>query len=77
MNPTGHFAAINRASAVDTPATNRPVTRRLLIAAAVLLVLITIGIFDWVRSRVEAQAKLHAAARASAVPMVEVVHPKS
>jgi RND family efflux transporter MFP subunit len=77
MNPTGHFAAINRATAVDTSATKRRVSRRFLVSAAVMLVLIAIGIFGGIRSRVKAEAKLHVAAQASAAPMVEVVHPKS
>jgi RND family efflux transporter MFP subunit len=76
MNPTDHFSTINRA-AVDTSVISRPVTGRRLIAAAILLLLVAFGIFDGIRSRVEAQARLHAAARVSAVPMVEVVHPKS
>jgi len=57
---------------------SKPVTRRRsLIAAAILLLVIAFGIFDGIRSRVEAEAKLHAVARASAIQMVEVVHPKS
>src|SRR3984885_1593416 len=76
MNPTDHLATINRA-AVDTSVSRRPVTGRRLITATILLLLVALGIFDGIRSRVEAQARLHAAARISAVPMVEVVHPKS
>src|ERR1700733_12228114 len=51
--------------------------RGLLIAAAILLLLIGLGIFGGIRSRVEAAAKLHATTVASAIPMVEIVHPKS
>ena len=57
---------------------NEPVAGRgLLIAAAILLLVIGLGIFGGIRSRVEAAAKLHATTVASAIPMVEIVHPKS
>jgi RND family efflux transporter MFP subunit len=78
MNPTDCSSVVNHAPASDLSHASDPVTgRRLLMAAAILLLLITIGIFGGIRSRVQAAEKLHAAARASAVPMVEVVHPKS
>jgi RND family efflux transporter MFP subunit len=78
MNPTDHSSVVNHVSALEPSKASDPVTRRRpLIAAAILLLLIAFGIFGGIRSRVQAAAKLHAAARVSAIPMVEVVHPKS
>jgi RND family efflux transporter MFP subunit len=76
MKQTDDFVEIDGASAADTAAAKGSATGRLLIVAAVLLLLIVLGITDGIRSRVEAEAKLQGATRISAVPVVEVVHPK-
>lgn len=76
MNQTEHSQAVNHASAPDTSIAKESVSKRLYVVAAVLLLLVALGIFSGIRSRVEAEADLHEAARASAVPVVEVVHPK-
>jgi RND family efflux transporter MFP subunit len=49
--------------------------RRLLIVAIVLGLLIAVGIFRGIHSRVEAQANLHQTALESATPAVDIVHP--
>ena len=77
MNDKNHPSSIDHASASETSSASGPITGgRLLIAAAVLLLLIAFGIFNGIRARVEAATDLHAVARASAIPVVEVIHPK-
>jgi RND family efflux transporter MFP subunit len=48
-----------------------------VIILGVLAILILLGIFKGIHSRVEAQTTLHQVAKESAVPVVEIVHPKS
>jgi RND family efflux transporter MFP subunit len=76
MNQANDFAEINRASAADTSTAKGSAMRRLFIGAAVLLLLIGFGIFDGIRSRVKAEAKLDQVAQISATQVVDVVHPK-
>jgi RND family efflux transporter MFP subunit len=78
INQTDRSSVVNHASASEPSNASGPgIGRGVLVAAVILLLLIALGIFGGIRSRVEAEAKLHAAARVSAVPMVEVIHPKS
>jgi RND family efflux transporter MFP subunit len=68
---------INHANGPDGGNAKAPVTtRRLLVTAAVLVLVIAFGIVQGVHSRVAAATNLNQVARASAVPVVEVVHPK-
>jgi RND family efflux transporter MFP subunit len=49
---------------------------RIAIVPCVLAVLIALGIVKGIGSRTEAQAELHESAKESAIPVVEIVHPK-
>lgn len=76
MNHTDDFPKINRASVLDTSTAKGSATARLLIVAAVFLLLMGFGIFDGIRSRVEAKAELDQVAHSSTTIVVDVVHPK-
>jgi multidrug efflux pump subunit AcrA (membrane-fusion protein) len=49
---------------------------RIAIVPSLLAVLIALGVVKGIGSRTEAQAALHEAAKESAIPVVEIVHPK-
>jgi RND family efflux transporter MFP subunit len=78
MNQTEELPGIKYESAPDAPGGKTQVTaRRLLMAAAVGVLVTAFAIFYGIHSRVEAEAALLQVARASATPVVEVVHPKA
>jgi RND family efflux transporter MFP subunit len=73
-----HSPVINHVTASESANAKTPVTRRQLsMVAAVLFVLMAFGVFQGIHSRVAAATNLDQVARASAVPVVEVVRPKS
>ena len=76
MNPTDELPVTNHASEANASSPKLPATRPLFILMAVLVLLVAFGVFHGIHSRVEAEATLHQVARASAVPVVEVVHPR-
>jgi RND family efflux transporter MFP subunit len=77
MNQTKDFPGVERESVTDARSEKaRAVARRLFVAVPALVLLIGFGIFHGIHSRVEAEATLTQVARASATPVVEVVHPK-
>ncbi len=77
MNNTDHSPVTNHANGSESASAKSPVTRRQLsMFAAVLFVLIAFGVVQGIHSRVAAATNLDQVARASAVPVVEVVHPK-
>ncbi len=77
MKQTEEVPDIRHESAHYAPSEKTKGTaRRLFMAAAVLLLLVAFGIIHGIHSRVEAEATLQQLARASATPVVEVVHPK-
>jgi RND family efflux transporter MFP subunit len=76
MRNSDHSPVINHATGSDSANAKTPVTRRqLFIVAAVLFLLMAFGIVQGVHSRVAAAANLKQVAQASAIPVVEVVHP--
>lgn len=77
MNPTDQLPVTNHASRSNASSPKRPATRPVVILMAVLVILVAFGVFHGIHSRVEAEATLHQVARASAIPVVEVVHPSS
>jgi hypothetical protein len=76
MNQTDRFPDVSHPPASDTPSAEGRVAGRRLLIAAVLVLLIAFGIFHGIRLRVEAAARLDQGAQASAISVVEVVHPK-
>ena len=76
MNQTEDLPGIRHESTPDGGKT-KGTARRLSVAAVVLALLTAFGVFHGIHSRVEAEAKLQQLARASATPVVEVVHPKA
>jgi RND family efflux transporter MFP subunit len=76
MNPTDELQVANHASVSNASSPKRPATRPLVILIAVLVLLAAFGVFHGIHSRVEAEATLHQVARASAIPVVQVVHPR-
>lgn len=77
MNQTEDFPDTEHTSASDAPSGKAKIVARRLIIVAVLVLLIALGIFHGIHSRVEAEVRLQQVARASATPAVEVVHPKA
>jgi RND family efflux transporter MFP subunit len=76
MSNSDHSPVINHANGPDGGNAKAPVTtRRLSITAAVLVLVIAFGIVQGVHSRAAAAANLNQVAQASAIPVVEVVHP--
>ena len=76
MSNSDHSTVINDANGPAGGNTQAPVTtRRLFITAAVLVLVIAFGIVQGVHSRTAAAANLNQVAQASAIPVVEVVHP--
>jgi RND family efflux transporter MFP subunit len=77
MNTSDHSPVVNHATGSERASAKTPVSgRQLFMVAAVLVLLMACGIVQGVHSRVAAAANLNQVARASAVPVVEVVHPK-
>jgi RND family efflux transporter MFP subunit len=74
QNESNHFVTTDEAPAPISH-NQRGVARRLLIAATIVGLLIAVGIFRGIHSRVEAQAELHQTALESATPAVDIVHP--
>jgi RND family efflux transporter MFP subunit len=73
-----HSPVINHVTASESANAKTPVTRRQLsMVAAVLFVPMAFGVVQGIHSRVAAATNLDQVARASAVPVVEVVRPKS
>ena len=83
MNTPDHSSVsrspvINHATGSDNASAKTPVTRRQLsMVAAGLFVLMAFGVVQGIHSRVAAATNLDQVARASATPVVEVVHPKA
>ena len=76
QNESNHLATAGHAPAAASHNSGGVATgRRLLIVAIVLGLLIAVGIFRGIHSRVEAQANLHQTALESATPAVDIVHP--
>jgi RND family efflux transporter MFP subunit len=76
MNQTADLPKIKCDSAPEAPsAKNDGNARRLFVAASVVAVVTAFAIFHGIHSRAEAEAKLQGLAQASAIPVVEVVHP--
>ena len=76
MSNSGHSPVINHANGPDGGNAKAPVTtRRFFITVAALVLVIAFGIVQGVHSRTAAAANLNQVAQASAVPVVEVVHP--
>src|SRR5580698_1992 len=76
MSNSDHSPVINHANGPDGGNAKAPVTtRRLFITAAVLVLVIAFGIVQGIHSRTAAAANLNQVAQASAIPVVEVVHP--
>jgi len=76
QNESNHFATIGQAPApISHNQRSVAAGRRLLIVAIILGLLIAVGIFRGIHSRVEAQANLHQTALESATPAVDIVHP--
>ena len=59
-----------------SPGTRSTPAWRIAIVLGILATLIALGILRGIGSRVEAQATLHEIAKKSAIPVVEIVHPK-
>jgi RND family efflux transporter MFP subunit len=77
MNQTGDLPKIKYDSAPEVPsAKNDGNGRRLFVAASVVVFVTAFAIFHGIHSRAEAETKLQGLARASAIPVVEVVHPR-
>jgi RND family efflux transporter MFP subunit len=78
QNESNHCATIGHAPA---PISHNRVGvtsgRRLLLVAIILGLLVAVGIFRGIHSRVEAQAALHQTALESATTAVDIVHPTS
>ena len=77
MNPTDELPVTDHASGSSASSPKHPVTRPVVLLMAVFVLLVAFGVFHGIHSRVEAEATLHQVARASAIPVVEVVHPSS
>ena len=76
MSNSGHSPVINHANGPDGGNAKAPVTtRRFFITVAALVLVIAFGIVQGVHSRTAAAANLNQVAQASAIPVVEVVHP--
>lgn len=77
MTNTDRSPVINHTTGPDSGSTKSPVTlRRLFVAAVVFVLLIVFGIVQGIHSRVAAAVDLNKVARESAIPLVEVVHPR-
>jgi RND family efflux transporter MFP subunit len=77
MNQTGDLPEIKYDSAPEVPSAKTDGNaRRLFVAASVVVLVTAFAIFHGIHSRAEAEAKLQVLAQASAIPVVEVVHPR-
>jgi len=77
MNTPDHSPVVNHATGSERASAKTPVSGgQIFMVAAVLALLMAFGIVQGVHSRMAAAANLNQVARASAVPVVEVVHPK-
>lgn len=77
MTNTDRSPVIKPTSGPDIGSPKSRVTmRRLFLAAAFLVLLVAFGIVQGIHSRVAAASDLNKVARESAIPVVEVVHPK-
>jgi RND family efflux transporter MFP subunit len=77
MRQTEDFPEIRHESAPDAPSGKTKVAaRRLFMAAAVPALLTAFAVFHGIHSRAETEAKLQGLAQGSAIPVVEVVHPR-
>jgi RND family efflux transporter MFP subunit len=61
----------------STPGPERAGRRRIIVVGAIVLVCAACAVFEGIHSRVEAKAELRQVAMNSAIPFVNVVHPKS
>jgi RND family efflux transporter MFP subunit len=76
MNQTGDSPKIKYNSAPEVPgARHDGNARRLFVAASVVVFVIAFAIFNGIHSRAKAEANLQGLTQASAIPVVEVVHP--
>jgi RND family efflux transporter MFP subunit len=76
MNQTDDSPKIKYDSAPEVPgARHDGNARRLFVAASVVVFVIAFAIFNGIHSRAKAEANLQGLTQASAIPVVEVVHP--
>jgi RND family efflux transporter MFP subunit len=76
MNQTDDSPKIKYDSAPEVPgARHDGNARRLFVAASVVVFVIVFAIFNGIHSRAKAEANLQGLTQASAIPVVEVVHP--
>jgi len=76
-SPVNHSQVKNHATGSESASAKTPATsRQFFVVVAVLFVLMVFGIVQGIHSRVAAATNLDLAARASAIPVVSVVHPK-
>jgi RND family efflux transporter MFP subunit len=77
MNQTGDLEKVKYDSAPEVPSAknddNRP---RVFVVASIVAFVTAFAIFHGIHSRAKAESKLQGLAQASAIPVVEVVHPK-
>ena len=77
MNQAVDLPEIKHDSAPEVPsAKNEGNARRLFVAASVVVFVTAFAIVHGIHSRAEAETKLQGLAQASAIPVVEVVHPR-
>jgi RND family efflux transporter MFP subunit len=77
MNQTGDLEKVKYDSAPEVPSAknddNRP---RVFVVASIVAFVTAFAIFHGIHSRAKAESKLQGLAQASAIPVVEVVHPR-
>jgi len=77
MNQTGDLEKVKYDSAPEVPSAknddNRP---RVFVVASIVAFVTAFAIFHGIHSRAKAESKLQGLSQASAIPVVEVVHPK-